>query len=124
MANNTLGVTADRATKQQEEASIVLTAIGAYEVEIVTGPPMEEGERARLNLFAEQGGDRVGRIYFYGAEVALKSDFVDRGSNPVLHLHIGMLSSVLALLESEKPLFVELTEQDMGRLTTTEETIF
>jgi hypothetical protein len=85
---------------------------------------MEEGERAKLNLFAEQGGDRVGRIYFYGAEVALASDFVDRGSNPVLHLHIGMLSSVLDLLQSEKPLFIDLTEQNMGRLTTTEGTVF
>ncbi len=54
----------------------------------------------------------------------LQSDFVDRGSNPVLHLHIGMLSSVLDLLESEKPLFIELTEQNRGRLTTTEDTIF
>jgi hypothetical protein len=104
--------------------SIVLAAVGAYEVEIVTGPPIEEGERARLNLFAEQGGDRVGRIYFYGEQVALGSDFVDRGSNSVLHLHIEVLPSVLHLLNSEKPLFIELTEQNEGRLTTTEETIF
>ncbi len=99
------------------------TAVGAYEVEIVTGPSVEEGERAKLNLFGEQGGDRR-RIYFYGEQVPLQSDFVDRGSNPVLHLHIGMLSSVLDLLESEKPLFIELTEQNRGRLTTTEDTIF
>jgi hypothetical protein len=104
--------------------SIVATAVGAYEVEIVTGPSVEEGERAKLNLFGEQGGDRIGRIYFYGEQVPLQSDFVDRGSNPVLHLHIGMLSSVLDLLESEKPLFIELTEQNRGRLTTTEDTIF
>jgi hypothetical protein len=101
----------------------VVTEVGAYEVEIITGPSVEEGERARLNLFSEQGGDRIGRIYFYGPQVPLESDFVDRGSNPVLHLHIGMLSSVLDLLNSEKPLFIEL-EQNRGRLTTTEDTIF
>ena len=101
----------------------MLAAVGAYEVEIVTGSPEEEGERARINLFAEQGGDRIGRIYFYDPQVTLESDFVDRGSNPVLHLHMGVLSSVLALLNSEKPLFIEL-EQNKGRLTTTEETIF
>ena len=100
------------------------TAVGAYEVEIITGPSEdEEGERARLNLFSEQGGDRLGRIYFYDPQVTLDSDFVDRGSNPVLHLHMGALSSVLDLLNSEKPLFIEL-EQDRGRLMTTEETIF
>jgi hypothetical protein len=101
----------------------VATEVGAYEVEIITGPSVEEGERARLNLFSEQGGDRIGRIYFYRPQVPLESDFVDRGSNPVLHLHIGMLSSVLDLLNSEKPLFIEL-EQNRGRLTTTEDTIF
>jgi hypothetical protein len=101
----------------------VVTEVGAYEVEIITGPSVEEGERARLNLFSEQGGDRIGRIYFYGPQVPLESDFVDRGSNPVLHLHIGMLSSMLDLLNSEKPLFIEL-EQNRGRLTTTEDTIF
>jgi hypothetical protein len=101
----------------------VVTEVGAYEVEIITGPSVEEGERARLNLFSEQGGDRIGRIYFYGPQVPLESDFVDRGSNPVLHLHIGMLSSVLDLLNSEKSLFIEL-EQNRGRLTTTEDTIF
>jgi hypothetical protein len=68
----------------------VATAVGAYEVEIFTGPRIEEGERvARLNLFSEQGGDFLGRIYFYGPQVTLESDFVDRGSNPVLHLHMG-----------------------------------
>jgi hypothetical protein len=101
----------------------VATEVGAYEVEIISGPSVEEGERARLNLFSEQGGDRIGRIYFYGPQVPLESDFVDRGSNPVLHLHIGMLSSVLDLLNSEKSLFIEL-EQNRGRLTTTEDTIF
>jgi hypothetical protein len=102
----------------------VATAVGAYELEIITGPPVEEGEIvARVNLFSEQGGDRLGSIYFYGPQVTLESDFVDRGSNPVLHLHLGMLSSVLDLLNSEKPLFIEL-EQNRGRLTTTDETIF
>ncbi len=38
------------------------TAVGAYEVEIVTGPSVEEGERAKLNLFGEQGGDRIGYL--------------------------------------------------------------
>jgi hypothetical protein len=101
----------------------VATAVGAYEVEITTGSSIEEGETvARLNLFSEQGGERLGRIYFYGPQVILESDFVDRGSNPVLHLHVGMLSSVLDVLNSEKPLFVDFTEQ-RGRLTTTEDTI-
>jgi hypothetical protein len=111
-------------TKRQEEVSIVATAVGAYEVEIITGLSEGEVERAKINLFAEQGGDRIGRIYFYGPQVILESDFVDRGSNPVLHLHIGTLSSVLALLDGEKPLFIELTEQNRGRLTTTEAIIF
>ena len=101
------------------------TEVGAYELEIITGPTIEEGERlARLNLFSEQGGERIGRIYFYDPQVTLESDFVDRGSNPVLHLHTGMLSSVLDLLNSEKPLFIGFTEQNRGRLTTTEGTIF
>ena len=99
------------------------TAVGAYEVEITTGPSIEEGERARLNLFSEQGGERLGRIYFYDPQVTLQSDFVDRGSNPVLHLHMGALSSVLGLLNSEKPQLIEL-EQNRGRLMTTEEIIF
>jgi hypothetical protein len=98
----------------------VATAVGAYELEILTGPSEDaESERAKLNLFDEQGGSRVGRIYFYGPQVTLERDFVDRGSNPVLHLHMDMLSSMLDLLHSEKPLFVELTDQ-RGRLTTTE----
>jgi hypothetical protein len=55
--------------------------------------------------------------------VPLERDFVDRGSNPVLHLHTDMLSSVLDLLHSEKPLFVEFTELQRGRLTTTEDSV-
>ena len=99
------------------------TAVGAYEVEIITGTGEDVGgERARINLFSEQGGSRLGRIYFYGPEVTLASDFVDRGSNPVLHLHTDMLSSVLDLLHGEKPLFVELADQ-RGRLSTTEDSI-
>lgn len=67
------------------------------------------GERvARLNLFSEQGGDFLGRIYFYGPQVTFESDFVHRGNYPGLHLHMGTLSSVLDLLSSEKPLFIEL----------------
>ena len=108
------------------------TAVGAYELEILTGPGTEEGERARLNLFGEQGRERLGRIYFYAPQVTLQNDFVDRGSNPVLHLHTEMLSSVLDLLHSEKMLFVAIrggdpekylhtTEQHRGRLTTTTE---
>ena len=65
---------------------------------------------------------RLGRIYFYRPDETLEGDFVDRGSNPVLHLHTDMLSSVLALLNSEKPLFVEFTEQ-RGGLTTTEDSV-
>jgi hypothetical protein len=59
----------------------VATAVGAYELEIITGPGTEKGERARLNLFSELGRrDRLGRIYFYGPQVTLKNDFVDRGT--------------------------------------------
>jgi hypothetical protein len=102
---------------------IVATAVGAYEVEIITGTGGDEdGVRAKLNLFSEQEGGRLGRIYFYGPDETLEGDFVDRGSNPVLHLHTDMLSSVLDLLNSEKPLFVEFTEQ-RGRLTTTEDSV-
>jgi hypothetical protein len=95
----------------------VATAVEEYELEILTGP--SEDVEARLDLFSGQGRLPVARISFYGPQVTLKRDFVDRGSNPVLHLHTGMLSSVLDLLQSEKPLFVELTEHQ-GRLTTTE----
>jgi hypothetical protein len=102
---------------------IVATPVGAYEVEIITGTAVDvEGVRAKLNLFSEQGGGRLGRFYFYGPDETLEGDFVDRGSNPVLHLHTDMLSSVLALLNSEKPLFVEFSGQ-RGGLTTTEDSV-
>jgi hypothetical protein len=77
---------------------IVAFAVGAYEVEIITGTGVDEdGVRAKLNLFSEQEGMRLGRIYFYGPDETLEGDFVDRRSNPVLHLHTDMLSSVLDL---------------------------
>jgi hypothetical protein len=100
----------------------VATAVREYELEILTGP--REDVEARLNLFS--GHERfpaalpVARISFYGPQVTLERDFVDRGEILELHLHTGMLSSVLDLLHSEEPLFVELTDQ-RGRLTTTAE---
>jgi hypothetical protein len=112
------------ATRAKGGELIVATAVGPYEVEIITGPSVDlQGVRARFNLFSEQGGEFLGRIYFYGPGVPLERDFVDRGSNPVLHLHTDMLSSVLDLLHSEKPLFVEFTELQRGRLTTTEDSV-
>src|SRR5215208_7238895 len=40
--------------QEQEEVQIVATAIGAYEVEIITGTGVDEdGVRAKLNLFSE-----------------------------------------------------------------------
>lgn len=96
------------------------TAVEEYELEILTGP--REGVEARLDLFSGQGRFPVARISFYGPQVTLERDFVDRGGSLVLHPHTGMLSSVLDLLHGEKPLFVELTEH-RGRLTTTEGSI-
>jgi hypothetical protein len=109
-------------------------AVRAYEVEIKTGPSQdEEGGtlesiratvRAEVRLLGEPGealgeerGEPLRRIYFYGPEVALERDHVDRANRPILHLHTDMLSSVLHLLESEQPVFVELREP-RGRLTT------
>jgi hypothetical protein len=109
-------------------------AVRAYAVEIKTGPTEdEEGSqatvRAMVRLLGEPGealgeerGEPIGHIYFYGPEVTLESDFVSRASRPILHLHTDMLSGVLNLLESEKPVFVELREP-RGRLTTDEESI-
>ncbi len=109
-------------------------AIRAYELEIKTGPSEdEEGSeavvRASVRLLGEPGeavgeeqGKPIGHIYFYGPEVTLESDFHSRASRPILHLHTEMLSSVLHLLEGEKPVFVEL-EGSRGRLTTDEESI-
>jgi len=104
----------------------VATPVSTYELEIHTGASEAEGDtegdrRAELTLLSEQG-EHLGRIYFYGSEVALNWDFVDRASRPILHLHTDMLSSVLNLLESEKPAFVELRES-RGRLTTDEESV-
>jgi hypothetical protein len=39
----------------------VATAVGPYEVEIITGPSVDlQGVRARFNLFSEQGGEFLG----------------------------------------------------------------
>jgi len=54
--------------------------------------------------------------------MTFESDFVDRGNNPGLHLHMGMLASVLDLLNSESRCFRVRTNR--GCLTTPEETIF
>jgi hypothetical protein len=98
----------------------VSTEVGAYELEILTGPVVveeggfieEEGRRASLTLIDEQG-DPLGSISFYGPEVALPPDLVSRANRPMLHLPTDMLSSVLALLDSKKRVFV-----DEGRVTT------
>ena len=92
------------------------TAVGAYELEILTGTVEdEEGKRAELTLLGEQG-ERLANITFYEPEVTLGSEFVSRANLPLLQLHTDMLSSVLALLDSEKPVFFEFT--DRGRLST------
>ncbi len=95
------------------------TAVGAYELAILTGPVEdEEGRRAELTLLGEQG-ERLANITFYGPEVTLGSEFVSRASLPLLQLHTDMLSSVLALLEGKKPVFFEFT--DRGRLATAQD---
>jgi len=102
--------------QQQEEVRIVNTAVVGYELEILTGPRTdEEGQRAELTLLGEEGTPS-GFITFYDPEVTLGPNFVNRASRPMLQLHTDMLSSVLALLHSEKPLFVS----EEG-LTTTED---
>lgn len=96
------------------------TAVGTYELEILTGPSAdEEGRRAELTLRSEQG-DPLGSVTFYDPEVTLGPDFVSRASRPLLHLHTDMLSSVLALLNGDKSVFIEYTDRG-GRLTTTED---
>jgi hypothetical protein len=98
---------------------IVAEVVEAYELEILTGPTEdEEGRRAELTLLGEQGG-RLANITFYGPEATLGPEFVSRANLPLLQLHTDMLSSVLALLDGEKPLFFEFT--DRGRLTTTQD---
>ncbi len=96
------------------------TAVGAYDLEILTGPtPDEDGRRAELTLSSEQG-DPLGSITFYGPEITLGPDFVSRANRPLLHLHTDMLPSVLVLLHSEKRVFVEFTAGS-GRLRTQED---
>lgn len=97
------------------------TAVGTYELEILTGPGSDEdeGRRAELTLRSEQG-DPLGSITFYDPETTLGPDFVSRASRPLLHLHTDMLSSVLVLLNSDKPVFVEYTDRG-GRVATTED---
>ena len=106
-----------RDDESNKEARTVADAVGTYELEILTGPgDDEQGSRAELSLRGEQG-EPLGSITFYDPEVTLGHDFVSRASRPMLHLHTDMLPSVLALLNSDKPVFVELTDS-AGRLTT------
>jgi hypothetical protein len=110
----------DRQTGATRRCALVATRVRSYELEIVTGHSEDEGaSRAELTLRSEQG-EVLGNIEFYEPEATLRSDFVNRGGNPIMHLHTDMLSSVLALLHSEKPVFVEYTDQAGGRLTTWE----
>jgi hypothetical protein len=108
------------AKKSQKEVVRMLPdveaeAVRAYEVEIKTGPSRdEEGINAEVWLLGEpsevegeEQGELLGRIYFFRPEITLKDDGVDRLSRPILHLHTDMLSSVLNLLDSENPVFVE-----------------
>jgi hypothetical protein len=100
----------------------VAGAVGAYELEILTGSRgEEEGRRAELFLRGEQG-DRLASITFYDPGVALGQEFVSRANMPMLQLHSEMLPSVLALLNGDKPVFVELTDRG-GRLTTEGSTV-
>lgn len=103
-----------------KEVRTVAEAVGAYELEILTGSRgEEEGRRAELFLRSEQG-DRLASIAFYDPEATLGQEFVSRANMPMLQLHTDMLPSVLALLHGDKPVFVELTDRG-GRLTTTED---
>jgi hypothetical protein len=97
----------------------VAEAVGAYELEVLTGPTEdEEGRRAELTLLGEQG-NRLANITFYGPEVTLGPEFVSRANLPLLRLHTDALSSVLTLLDGEKPVYFEFT--DRGRLTTAQD---
>ncbi len=94
--------------------------VGTYEVEINTGPSEDEenseatvraeisllGEPDEAHPLGEEQGKPIGHIYFYGPEVTLEPDFHSRTGRPILHLHTDMLSSVLDLLDSDKPVFV------------------
>ena len=96
------------------------TRVRAYELEIFTGATEDEAgreKRAELFLLGEQG-ERLASISFYGpeVEVPLGPEGVSRANLPLLRLPTDMLSSVLALLDGEKPVFFEFT--DRGRLTT------
>jgi hypothetical protein len=98
------------------------TAGGGYDLVITSGRLVDaesgsvedQGKRARLTLNDEQGNPSA-HISFYGPEVPLPVDFLSRASRPILHLYTDMLPSVLALLHSGKPVFV-----DEGVITTTE----
>jgi hypothetical protein len=97
----------------------VAEAVGTYELEILIGSTEdEESRRAELTLLGERG-ERLAHITFYGPEVPLGPDFVNRANLPLLQLHTDALSGVLALLEGERPVFFEFTER--GRLTTAQE---
>jgi hypothetical protein len=94
----------------------VSTAVAGYELEILTGPREEEdGKRAELTLLDEQGAP-VAHLTVCDPEVPLGPNFVSRASRHMMQLHTDMLSSVLALLHSGKPLFVS-----EGVLTTRED---
>lgn len=102
--------------QKRKEVRIVNKAVVGYELEILTGPrEAEEEQRAELTLLDEQGTPS-GFITFYDAEVTLGPNFVNRAGRPMMQLHTEMLSSVLALLHGEKPVFVS-----EGRLTNTED---
>jgi hypothetical protein len=78
--------------------------IKQYVVTINTG---ENGDRrAEIHLFGANE-KRVGRIYFNDPDARTEADFVDRGSNPVVHLPSSMLQSTLDLLRNESPVFIQ-----------------
>ena len=104
--------------RSMEVKAAMSDAIATYAIFLNTGAVT--AERATVWLKGV-GGEPFGRIQFYDDDAhASAGDFVDRGSNPVLHLPSARLGDVLDLLRNESPVFVNLF-QDRGLLSTEEE---
>ncbi len=103
------------------------TPVESYELDILTGDSsIFEGygiSRARINLLGTEGR-RLASITFHPPNVELSSDAIRRTDEPELSLHTDMLASVMALLESGKPVFLTSgegsTRIQWGVLTTRE----
>jgi len=106
----------------------VATPVESYELEILTGNSrFFEGhgnDRARIILLGKKGR-RLASITFHPPNVELPFDTIRNTDEPELSLHTDMLTSVLALLESGKPVFLTSgegsTRSPWGVLTTRED---